>query len=333
MEKLGFSMIVDEIFTRLPAKAIGCLKCVCKDFRQQLSTHLFEMMHSCRVGNSLHKKYISLQDMSIVVDDVIGENLDVVTIKHITFPDNVQPRFLRILASLNGLLLVCYEPSYCELILWNLTTRCHKWLSDDYFRQWYGRNCDTGGMYFDETNDLKTWRKIHFLRGANFGGRGYSWSCGIYYGKTIHFVCSNNWYPPLERYIVAFDVISETFRSFRFPESLEVSPWRGQFLSIAKKLHFIVVERSPELSADLYKVEDEAFIKVFSINNLHIIDYEESLQWSNIFQNNKWLLRNVWGGVVEADVSNEVIKYLYHVDCYNGSKRALFIETTVSPID
>ncbi|KAJ0703091.1 putative F-box-like domain superfamily protein [Helianthus annuus] len=244
MEKLGFAMIVDEIFTRLPAKAIGCLKCVCKDFRQELSTHLFEMMHSCRVGNSLHKKYIPLQDMSIVVDDVID-----------------------------------------------------------------------------------------FLRGANFGGRGYSWSSGIYSGKTIYFVCSKNWYPALGRYIVAFDVISETFRSLRFPESLEVSPWRGEFLSIAKKLHFIVVERSPELSVGLFKVEDEAFIKMFSINNLQIIGYVESFHWSNIFQNNKWLIKNIWSGAIEANLSNEVFNYVQHVDSYIGAKRALFIETTVSLID
>ncbi|KAF5769121.1 putative F-box-like domain superfamily protein [Helianthus annuus] len=163
MEKLGFAMIVDEIFTRLPAKAIGRLKCVSKDFRNELSTHMFEMMHSCRIRNSPHKKFLSLQDMSIVVDNVIGGNLDVVTSKTITFPDNVNPTFLRILASFNGLLLVCNEQTCCELILWNPTTRRHKLLSNDYFCHWYGRNCDTGGMYFDETNDLKVLHIKYFL--------------------------------------------------------------------------------------------------------------------------------------------------------------------------
>ncbi|KAJ0434781.1 putative F-box-like domain superfamily protein [Helianthus annuus] len=355
MEKLGFALIVDEIFTRLPAKAIGCLKCVCKDFRKELSTHFFEMMHSCRIRNS-HKKYLSLRDMSIVVDNVIGGNLDVFTSKHITFPGNVDPRFLRILASLNGLLLVSFKARCCELILWNPTTRCHKLLSVSDFSQRYVQSCDTGGMYFDETNDLKvlhikyyllnvitarvysrrreTWREIDFLRRGNFGGRGYSMSSGIYSGKSIYFVCSRIWYPgPFERYIVAFNVISKTFRRIRFPESLEVTPWPGKFLSIAKKLHFIVVEGSPKLSVGLYKVEDEAFIKKFSINNIHIISYEQSFRWSNIFQNNKWLLRNVWIRPVEAKLSNEVFKYLQHLDSYIGAEQALFIETVVLPID
>ncbi|KAJ0560203.1 putative F-box-like domain superfamily protein [Helianthus annuus] len=186
MEKLGFAMIVDEIFTRLPAKAIGCLKCVCKDFCKELSTHFFEMRHSCRIGNS-HKKYLSLR------------------------------------ASLNGLLLVTFNARCCELILWNPTTRCHKLLSVSDFSQRYVQKCDTGGMYFDETNDLKvlhikyyllnnvvttrvysrrceTWREIDFLRGVNFGGQGYSMSSGIYSGKSIYFVCSRSWYPgPFER--------------------------------------------------------------------------------------------------------------------------------------
>ncbi|KAF5801977.1 hypothetical protein HanXRQr2_Chr06g0254351 [Helianthus annuus] len=306
MEKLGFAMIVDEIFTRLPAKAIGCLKCVCKDFCKELSTHFFEMRHSCRIGNS-HKKYLSLRGMSIVVDNVIGGNLDVFTSKQITLPSNVDPIFLRILASLNGPLLVTFNARCCELILWNPTTRCHKLLSVSDFSQWYVQKCDTGGMYFDETNDLKvlhikyyllnnvvtarvysrrceTWREIDFLRGVNFGGQGYSMSSEIYSGKSIYFVCSRSWYPgPFE--------------------SLEVTPWPGKILSIAKKLHFIVVEGSPELSVGLYKVEDEAFIKMFSINNIHIISYEQSLRWSTIFQNNKWLLRNVWIRPVEAKLS------------------------------
>ncbi|KAF5821069.1 hypothetical protein HanXRQr2_Chr01g0009471 [Helianthus annuus] len=298
MEKLGFAMIVDEIFTRLPTKAIGRLKCFSKDFRNELSTHMFKMMHSCRIGNSLHKKFLSLQDMSFFVDNV----LDGVTSKTITFPDNVHPTFLHILASFNGLLLVCNEQTCCQLILWNPTTRRHKLLSDSYFGYWYDQNCDTGGMYFDETNDLKvlhikcswnvvtahvysrrreTWRKIDFLSGTNFGTHVYSWSPRIYSGKTIYFVFSQKWCPPLENYIVAFDVIFETYRILRFPESMEVNPWQGHFLSIAKKLHLIVVGMSPELTDDLLKFEDEVWIKVFSINSTHISDYEERREWTN----------------------------------------------------
>ncbi|MFS7904593.1 hypothetical protein Hanom_Chr01g00037941 [Helianthus anomalus] len=63
---------------------------------------------------------------------------------------------------------------------------------------------------------------------------------------------------------------------------MEVNPWQGHFLSIAKKLQLIVVGMSPEFTADLLKFEDEARVKVFSINNPHISDYEERREWTNI---------------------------------------------------
>ncbi|XP_021979425.1 putative F-box protein At5g50220 [Helianthus annuus] len=354
MENIGFQMIVDEIFTRLPAKAIGRFKCVSKNFHRELSSHAFEMMHSHRIGNSLQKKLLSFKDTSIVVDNILGGNLDVVTSKTISFPNNVQPTFLRILSSFNGLLLVCNEQICCELILWNPTTRRYKFLSDDYFNNSHDQNSDTGEMYFDESNDLKvlhircyrnvvtarvysrrreSWRTINFLSVNNYGSSNYSWSPGIYFGKTIYFMVSNYWYPPGERNIFAFDVLPETFRILRFPESMQVNPCQGHFLTIAKKPHLIVVGKSDKLTANLLKYEEEGWIKVFAFNNPCVVDYVYRRQRTNIIQNNKWLITSIGGDMVEVDLINEVLKYLQHVDNYNGPKGTLFIETTISPID
>ncbi|KAJ0736231.1 putative F-box-like domain superfamily protein [Helianthus annuus] len=155
MENIGFQIIVDEIFTRLPAEEIGRLKCLSKNFHRELSSHTFEMMHSLRSGDSLQKKLLSFKDTSIVVDNIVVGNLAVVTSKTISFSNNVHPTFLRILSSFNGLLLVCNERICFELILWNPTTRRYKVLSDDYFNNCHDRNSNTGGLYFDESNDLK----------------------------------------------------------------------------------------------------------------------------------------------------------------------------------
>ncbi|MFS7998933.1 putative F-box-like domain superfamily protein [Helianthus anomalus] len=97
MEKIGFQMIVDEIFTRLPAKTFGRFKCVSKNFHGELSSLAFEMMHSRRIRNSLQMKLLSFKDTSIVVDNILGRNLDVVTRKIISFPNNVHHTFLHIL--------------------------------------------------------------------------------------------------------------------------------------------------------------------------------------------------------------------------------------------
>ncbi|KAJ0736230.1 hypothetical protein HanPI659440_Chr11g0441191 [Helianthus annuus] len=147
---------------------------------------------------------------------------------------------------------------------------------------------------------------------------------------------SNYWYPPGERNIVTFDVLSETFRMFGFPESIEsirVNPCQGHFLTIAKRLHLIVVGKSAELTADLLRYEEEGWIKVFAFNNPRVVDYVDRRRRTNIIENNNWLITSIWGDMVKVDLSNELLKYLQHVDNYNGPKGALFIETTVSPID
>ncbi|KAJ0484440.1 putative F-box associated interaction domain-containing protein [Helianthus annuus] len=354
MEKIGVEMIVHEIFTRLPAKAIGRFKCLSKFFRKELSNHNFEIMHSRRILSSLQKKLLSLKDNSIIVDNIVGGNLEADTSKTINSPFNVHPSFLRIIASFKGLLLVCNERICCELILWNPTTRRFKFLSDDYFNLNFVLNSDTGGMYFDDSNDLKvlhikryrnvvnarvysrrreSWRMINSLNITNFASLHYSWSHGIYSGKTIYFMVSNNWFPPGERHIVAFDVFSQSFSTLPFPEVMEVNHWQGHFLSIARKLHVIVVGWADGLFADLFKFEDETWIKVFSFNKPHIVDYLERRRRTNIIQDNKWLITSIWGDIVEVDLCNESFKYLQHVDDYSGPKGALFIETIVSPID
>ncbi|KAF5780926.1 putative F-box associated interaction domain-containing protein [Helianthus annuus] len=350
MEKIDMEMVVDEIFTRLPAKAIDRFKSVSKYFRKELSTHNFELKHSRRTGNSLQKKLLSLKHTSIVIDDIVRGNLEVDTSKTITFPYNIDPSFLRIISSFNGLLLVCNERILCELILWNPTTRRFNLISDDYFNHRFDRNSDTGGMYFDEFNNLKvlhikcyhnvatarvysrrldSWRKINFNNGSKFASSSYSWSPGTYSGKTIYFMVSNYWFPPGERNIVIFDVLSESFSVLRFPERMEVNPCQGHFLTISNKLRVIVVRRADELIADLFKFEHDDWVKVFSFDKPHIVDYQARQQRTNIIQDNKWLITSIWGDIVEVDLCNESFKYLQHVDNYNGPKGALFIETTV----
>ncbi|KAM0045768.1 hypothetical protein Hdeb2414_s0009g00307861 [Helianthus debilis subsp. tardiflorus] len=197
MEKLGSELIVDEIFMRLPAKAIGRFKCLSKFFRDELSNNNFEITHSSRIITSLQKKLFSLKDNTIVVDNIVGGNLQADTSKTIISPSNVHPSYLRVLASFKGLILICNERMFCELILWNPTTRRYKILADDYFDRDFERNASTGGMYFDDSNDLKvlhikryrnvlatrvysrrreSWRKINSFNISNYASTYYSWS-------------------------------------------------------------------------------------------------------------------------------------------------------------
>ncbi|KAJ0605674.1 putative F-box domain-containing protein [Helianthus annuus] len=324
MELIGDDMIFEEILSRLPAKAVCRFKCVSKQWCYELSTPKFVFIHTRRVGNSIQKKLLSLKESSIVVDDIVSGNLEVDTSKTVNFPYDVHPSFLSIICSFNGLILVCIKRNPNELVLWNPTTRRFKLISDDYFIRYFGRHYDTGGMYLDEDNDLKvlhincywdvvtarvysrrhdSWRKLNFLNGTQFASNFYSWSSGIYSGKTIYFIVSSYWIPPSERNIVAYDVISESFSLLRFPERIEVNPCQDDW------------------------------IKVFSFNKARIVQHLEPQQRTNAIQDNKWLITSICGDTVEVLLCNDSFNYIQHVDSYNGPKGALFLETIVSPFD
>ncbi|MFS7954256.1 putative F-box domain-containing protein [Helianthus anomalus] len=231
MDHIGDDMIFEEILTRLPAKAVCRFKCVSKHWCYELSTPKFVFIHTLRVGNSTKNKLLSLKENSIVVDDIVSGDLGDDTIKTVNFPLEVHPSALNIICSFNGLILLSIKRIHDEsndLVLWNPTTRRFKLISDDYFIRYFGRHNDTGGMYLGNDNDLKvlhincywdvvtarvysprhdSWRKLNFLNGTQFASNFYSWSSGVYSGKTIYFIVSNYWIPPGERNIVAFDSI------------------------------------------------------------------------------------------------------------------------------
>ncbi|MFS7972470.1 hypothetical protein Hanom_Chr09g00845171 [Helianthus anomalus] len=68
--------------------------------------------------------------------------------------------------------------------------------------------------------------------------------------------------------------------------------------------------------------DHKAWIKVFSFNTPHIVDYIERRRRTNIIQDNKWLITIIWGDIVEVDLCNESFKYLQHVDDYSDPKGA-----------
>ncbi|KAJ0581554.1 hypothetical protein HanHA300_Chr04g0142361 [Helianthus annuus] len=107
---------------------------------------------------------------------------------------------------------------------------------------------------------------------------------------------SNYWFPLGERNIVAFDVLSETFRMLRFPDNIVVNPCQGHFLTIAKRLHLTVIGKSAELTADLLRYEEEGWMKVFVFNNPRVVDYVDRCRRTNIIEDNKWLITSIWGG-------------------------------------
>ncbi|MFS7938397.1 hypothetical protein Hanom_Chr05g00439211 [Helianthus anomalus] len=100
----------------------------------ELSTYQFAILHCVCLNKAKNRKLISLNDMSIHVDNVICGKIEFGLTKSIYFPFETPSLSLRFVSSLDGLLLV-----YCirKLILWDPNTNLSTILSDDYPRHGY----------------------------------------------------------------------------------------------------------------------------------------------------------------------------------------------------
>ncbi|MFS7961631.1 putative F-box associated interaction domain, F-box-like domain superfamily [Helianthus anomalus] len=273
MEAIHFDTLVVEVLSRLPAKSICQFNCVSKEWCAELSTKQFAILHCVCLNKAKNRKLISLNDMSIDVDNEICGKIEFCSTKSISFPIETPPLSLRFLSSLDGLLLV-----YCirKLILWNPTTNWYTVLSDDYPEDVFDHEYDTGAIYYDQSNDLKVlhikrrynnvfasvysrrfgiWRDVEFMNSTKFGSTSYAWSVGTLSAYTVYFIVSQSWWVIGKKFIVAFDVLSETFKLIHFPLSKDIIPSQGHLITLNRKIHMFVVSEPEELIVELFKLE------------------------------------------------------------------------------
>ncbi|MFS7943885.1 putative F-box associated interaction domain, F-box-like domain superfamily [Helianthus anomalus] len=292
MEAIDFDTLVVEVLSRLPAKSICQFKCVIKAWCAELSTNQFAILHCVCLNKAKNRKLISLNDMSIDVDNVVCGKIEFGSTKSISFPFETPPLSLRFLSSLDGLLLV-----YCirKLILWNPTTNWYTILSDDYPKHGFDPEYDTGAIYYDQSNDLKVvhikrrsnnvfesvysrrfgiWRDVEFMNATNFGSSSYAWSVGTLSANIVYFIVSQSWWVMGKKFIVAFDVLSETFKLINFPLSKDLILSQGHFITLNRKIHLFVVSEPEELIVELFKLEGEVWHKVLSFQNSQTVSFQ-----------------------------------------------------------
>ncbi|KAF5778550.1 putative F-box domain-containing protein [Helianthus annuus] len=349
MEAIDFDTLVVEVLSRLPAKSICQFKCVCKAWCAELSSNQFAILHCVCLNKAKNQKLISLNDMSIDVDNVISGKIEFGSTKSISFPFETPPLSLRFLSSLDGLLLV-----YCirKLILWNPTTNWYTILSEYYPIHGYAHEYDTGAIYYDQFNDLKVlhikrrynnvfasvysrrfgiWRDVEFINTTNFGSSSYAWSVGTLSAKTVYFIVSQSWWVIGKKFIVAFDVLSETFRLINFPLTKDLIPSQGHLITLNRNIHMFVVSQPEELIVELFKLEGEVWHKVLSFQHSQIVSFQSRRHQPHIMEYNTRILMSDWGHMVTVKLTGEELHYLQDVDTFNGVNGALFIETIISP--
>ncbi|XP_035830079.1 uncharacterized protein LOC118479584 [Helianthus annuus] len=229
------------------------------------------------------------------------------------------------------------ENCISKLILWNPTTNWYTILSDDYPKHGYDHQYDTGAIYHDQSNDLKVlhikrrynnvfasvysrrfgiWRDVEFLNATNFGSSSYAWSVGTLSAKTVYFFVSQSWWVNGKKFIIAFDVLSETFKLINFPLSKDFIPSQGHLITLNRKIHMFVVSEPEVLIVELFKLEGEVWHKVLSFQNSQTVSFQSRWHQPHIMEYNTWILMSEWGHMVTVKLTGEDIEYI-DVDNYH----------------
>ncbi|MFS7914755.1 putative F-box-like domain superfamily protein [Helianthus anomalus] len=242
MEPLEFEMFAHEILSRLPSKCVGRFKSVCKQWRYELSSPMFSIIHSRRMSNCEHRKLITLSMSSIYIDNLIGGKVDISERKFISFPVDTHISNLTILASQYGLLLMCIQGPSDQLIMWNPSTNKFLNLCHNKPKSYFDIKAYAIGIYLDSFNDVKIlhlqhrmddvvpcvysgntyqWKTLTFLKGPDYASRLYLWSPGTLCKNVLYFASPHYW-AIAKSYMIAFDVVYETFSKVSIPQCTHV---------------------------------------------------------------------------------------------------------------
>ncbi|KAJ0735578.1 putative F-box domain-containing protein [Helianthus annuus] len=266
MERLEFQMFANEILSRLPTKCVARLRCVSKQWRYKLSSHLFAIIHYRRTAKYEHRKLITLTKSSIDLHNLISGKVDISSMKIISFPVDTCLSNQTILASEYGLLLISIHWLPNELIHWNPTTNQFLNLCDKKPKNFFDLKKDAVGIYIDSSNDVKIlllqrrkddvvprvysrntceWKTLTFLKGPDYGSSLYWLSSGTLCNNVLYFPSPHYW-TPAKSYTIAFDVDSETFSKVSIPQCTDVSGRQSSFFKIRNTLHMFIFGNTPE---------------------------------------------------------------------------------------
>ncbi|KAJ0715626.1 putative F-box domain-containing protein [Helianthus annuus] len=265
MERLEFEMFSNEILSRLPTECVARLRCVSKQWRYELSSHLFAIVHYRRMANYEDRKLIRLIKSSIDLHNLIGGKVDISSRKIISFPVDTSLSNLTILASQYGLLLMCIQFLPNELILWNPTTNQFLNLCDKKPKHFFDLKKDAVGIYIDSSNDIKIlllqrrmddvvphvyfqntceWKTLTFLKGPDYASSLYWWSSRTLCNNVLYFPSPHYW-TPAKSYTIAFDVESETFSKVSIPQCTDVIGRQYSFFQNPQHTSYVYCWKDP----------------------------------------------------------------------------------------
>ncbi|KAL8210968.1 hypothetical protein R6Q57_005405 [Mikania cordata] len=143
-------LIVFEILTRVPARTVGCSKCVSKKWKALLLTPQFVKIHCSRSLSASNQRVVLVDDLTCSMHPINFQSSGHGPGTILYFPFNK----VTIYSHLDALLCVHLNHT-SELALWNPVTGAYKLLPTHDLHGFFEHNADAVGLYIDASDDYK----------------------------------------------------------------------------------------------------------------------------------------------------------------------------------
>ncbi|PWA46940.1 F-box domain-containing protein [Artemisia annua] len=353
MAELSTEMILFGILTRVPPKAVGRFKSVCKTWNALLSGNAFVREHCSRSAIPSNQKVLVIEHQTSSIHPINFETHDYEPGTSITIPfdhRSYDNRFIvvSILSHLNGLLCVCNKIT-SDLFLWNPVTTAFKRLPPPYSNDFYKDNLDAVGLYTDTHDDFKvlyirrrdatlavnvysrsdeSWRNIPLALPSEYLTTRFHWYSGTLCGGTLYFTVSESVVGG-SNFMISFDVNSEQFHMTNFPAIPNHGIVYIHLVNAQDELVMFAATGHREMKIDMWILREGTWLRMYSFPLISLDLWCSITHY--VTNGNKWFVMAKFQKIFEIDTGLMWFDRFYPVTKFQCSDGALFTETLVSP--
>ncbi|GKB50585.1 F-box domain containing protein, partial [Tanacetum coccineum] len=311
------------ILTRVPPKAVGRFKSVCKTWYALLSGNDFVRAHCSRLAIPSNQKVLVIEQQTCSIHPINFETHDYEPGTSITIPFDHRSydslfNCVSILSHLNGLLCVCNNFT-SELFLWNPVTTAFKRLPPPYSNEFYTNILDAVGLYTDTHDDFKvlyirrrdatlavnvysrideSWRNIPLTLPSEYLTTRFYWSSGTLCGGALYFTVMDVAVGG-SHFMISFDVNSEQFCMISLPPIPNDGLSHISLVNAQDELVMFAATGYREMKIDMWILQEGTW---YRIHSFPLISQELWCSITHYVTNgNKWFVMAQFQKIFEID--------------------------------
>ncbi|PWA72398.1 F-box domain-containing protein [Artemisia annua] len=286
MPELSTEFIAFGILTRVPPKAVGRCRCVCKAWNALLSGNAFVREHCSRSAISSNQKVLVIEHQTSSIHPINFETHDYEPGTSVTIPfdhRSYDNRFnvVKILSHLNGLL------------------RRDATLAVNVYSRRY-----------------ESWRNIPLTLPAEYLTTRFCWSSGTLCGGSLYFTVSESVVGGIH-FMISFDVNSEQFHMMNIPPIPNHGIGFIRLVDAQDELVMFAATGFREMTINMWTLQEGTW---YQINSFPAISLDTWCSITHYVTNgNKWLVMAKFQKIFEIDTGLMWFDRFYPVTSFQCS--------------